>query len=72
MTKQKVITPPVLNCSICGSPARVIDWDYNMLYKVYCDKNHTTNAGKGCITVNRSVHKWNNKQIKLKENNGQI
>jgi hypothetical protein len=69
MTKQKVFTPDILPCSICGSSAGVIDWNYNLLYKVYCDNNHSTNSGTGCITINRAVHKWNNKQ---KDLNGQI
>lgn len=63
--KQKVVTPPVENCAKCGAPACCIDWDFNMMYQVMCDNNHTA-TGK-FNTFNRAVCKWNNAQHIYKE-----
>ena len=54
---QLVKLPTITKCH-CGATARVIDWNYNLMYKVYCDNNHSL-PGKN-ITVNRAIHKWNN------------
>ena len=56
--KQKIIIPPVSDCW-CGAEAHVTDWDFKMMYRVMCDKNHVLT--KECITVNRAVHRWNNR-----------
>jgi len=66
---QPVFTPEILPCAICGAKARPIDLDFNGVYKVYCDKNHTV-PGIGNITVNRAIHKWNNLQNKLNSEQG--
>ena len=63
---QPIFTPEISNCS-CGAKAHLIDWDFNDVWKVWCDNNHRL-RGQGNITRNRAVHKWNNflkKGIKL-------
>jgi hypothetical protein len=61
--KQQIKIPEIQNCAVCGEKARVIDWDYKMMYRVYCNNNHT--ATKECATINRAIHRWNNAQKKL-------
>jgi len=56
--KQKLITPEILPCAICGSAAKVIDWNYNMQYRVICNNNHTVTGS--FITRHRAICKWNN------------
>ena len=62
---QTVRIPEILDC-YCGAKARVVDWDYRMLYRVMCDNNHSLRGEN--ITVNRAIHKWNNFQNKQKDN----
>ena len=56
--KQKIITPPISQCH-CGANAHPIDWDYNGLWVVMCDKNHTMT--KPCGTQHRAICRWNNR-----------
>ena len=58
--KQTIKQPEILACAICGAKGIVIDWDFKSMYRVFCDNNHT--ATKECGTVNRAIHRWNNKQ----------
>lgn len=60
---QLVTTPTTMKCAKCGALAHVIDWNYNMRYRVVCDKNHTA-TGK-FNTVHIALCKWNNAQDKL-------
>jgi ssDNA-binding Zn-finger/Zn-ribbon topoisomerase 1 len=57
---QPIFTPEIMNCAKCGAKAVLIDWDFNGVWQVQCDNNHST-IGE-YITRNRAVHKWNNKQ----------
>lgn len=63
---QEVVVPPVSDCW-CGAKARVIDWDYRSMYRVWCDNNHTLTAE--CGTVNRAAHRWNNRVEEKKNAN---
>lgn len=58
MSKQKVKILQISDCW-CGAKARIIDWDFRGMYRVMCDNNHTLT--KECGTVNRAVHRWNNR-----------
>jgi hypothetical protein len=57
---QKIKTPEIEKCAKCGSRASCIDWDFNMLYRVICDKNHVA-TGK-CLTRHKAICKWNTQQ----------
>ena len=59
---QPIFTPPVSKC-FCGAHARVIDWDSREMYRVMCDKNHV--LSNECGTINRAVHRWNNRVEKI-------
>ena len=61
---QKIFTPLINKC-YCGANAKIIDWDFRNMYKVYCDNNHTLT--KECGTINRAIHRWNNRVEKVKE-----
>ena len=61
MPKQIPKTPEIAKCAKCGADAQVIDWYYDMRYRVICDNNHT--ATGACNTIHRAIVKWNNKQI---------
>ena len=61
--KQRVITPPIADCAICGAKAMCIDWDFRFAYKVICDNNHV--ATRECGTVHRAICRWNNAQARL-------
>jgi len=63
---QKIITPPIEICAICGEPASAFDWDYNLKYKVFCKNNHS--ATGRCNTRHRAVMLWNNAQKAKKTN----
>ena len=65
--KQKVIVPAIKPCAICGTQGRLVDWDFNEMYQVMCDLNHSTKSKYQ--TVNRAVCKWNNLQSAILENN---
>lgn len=60
---QKIITPSISNCAICGAVAKVLSWDFDFNYKVICDNNHT--SPQECGSRHRAICRWNNKQIKL-------
>jgi len=62
MSNQVVKIPRILNCTICNAPASVIDWNYNMKYKVMCDNNHSLKGE--CCTINRAIRRWNNEQLR--------
>lgn len=64
---QKIHTPDIKVCAICGAKAIIIDWDYDCNYRVYCDNNHT--ATKNCGSVHRAICKWNNAQAKITSSN---
>ena len=57
---QPIFTPKVLDCAICGCKAKVLSWDFNDMYRVMCDKNHTTKAEY--LGYHRAICKWNNLQ----------
>ncbi len=56
--KQKVITPDIKPCPVCGSRAVALSWNFNFNYQVMCDKNHTLT--KECGSRHRAICKWNN------------
>jgi len=60
---QKIYTPAIKACAKCGAPAKVLDWNFNMRYRVMCDNNHT--ATGECNTQHRAICRWNNKQDKM-------
>lgn len=57
---QKVVTPPIAPCAVCGAEADCIDWDFNMQYRVMCKNNHTSTGRLS--TVHRAVCRWNSAQ----------
>ncbi len=61
--KQRVITPQIEKCHICGSFAKCIDWNYDMRYRVMCNNNHSTVGEYN--SAHRAVCKWNNIQKTL-------
>ena len=63
--KQTIKTPPILPCARCGAEAMCIDWDFNDMWRVMCDNNHTST--KRCGTAHRAICRWNNAQTKLKD-----
>lgn len=60
---QRIITPPVANCEVCGVKAMCLDWNYNFRYRVMCDNNHV--ATKECGSAHRAICRWNNAQKRL-------
>ena len=60
---QKIITPEIAEC-YCGAKAMAIDWNYNDMWVVMCDNNHT--LSKKCGTKHRAICKWNNR-VALRE-----
>ena len=62
----KVIVPEIEDCW-CGAKATVLDWDFRGMYRVWCDNNHTLT--KECGTINRAIHRWNNRVKTIKETN---
>ena len=58
--KQPIFTPKVSDCAICSGKAKVLSWDFNEMYRVMCDKNHTT--WDEYLGSHRAICKWNNLQ----------
>ena len=63
---QKVVTPPIKACARCGAQARVIGWNFDFMYRVMCDNNHTST--KECGSAHRAICLWNNRQDKIAAN----
>lgn len=64
--RQKVKTPDIATCAICGAKATALDWDYRDMWRVMCDNNHT--ATKECGTKHRAVCRWNAAQNRTSVN----
>jgi len=62
---QKIKTPPIEPCAICGASAKSIDWYFRSRYRVICDNNHTATGEFN--TVHRAICRWNNAQKKIAE-----
>lgn len=62
---QEIKIPIIMRCTLCGSTATLLDWDFRDIWAVYCDKHPEHSMKTENITRNRAVHKWNNKQMKL-------
>lgn len=60
---QKVVTPKIKECPICGAEAKALSWNFDFNYQVMCDNNHTLT--KECGSRHRAVCKWNNKADKI-------
>ncbi len=59
---QRVFTPPIADCAICGAKAMCIDWHFRGMWRVMCDNNHT--ATRECGTTHRAICRWNNAQAR--------
>ncbi|WP_230688592.1 hypothetical protein, partial [Streptococcus pneumoniae] len=46
--------------------AKCIDWNFNMRYRVICDKNHIATGEFN--TRHRDICRWNNEQKKVTSN----
>ena len=66
--KQPIFTPKIQKCAVCGAEAKCIDWNFNMRYRVMCDKNHIATGEFN--TKHRAICRWNNEQIKVTSNAG--
>lgn len=64
--KQPIFTPPIEKCAVCGAEAKCIDWNFNMRYRVMCDKNHIATGEFN--TRHRAICRWNNEQKKVTSN----
>ena len=62
MEKQKPVTPEVVDC-YCGAKAKLIDWDFNDMWQVMCDNNHT--LSKQCGSKHKATILWN-KRVEAK------
>jgi hypothetical protein len=60
MSKQKIYTPPILNCW-CGTETEIDSDDFGqeVYFRIRCKNRHTlTNY---CRTKNRAIWRWNNR-----------
>lgn len=57
---QPIFTPPISKCS-CGAEVRIEEQfdDFRGWYQCRCANNHVKT--KPCKTVNRAIHRWNNR-----------
>jgi hypothetical protein len=61
---QKPNIPVIEPCALCGSSAKLVDWDFRDCWAVMCNNCNASNPE--CINQHRAVSRWNKKQNSLK------